>query len=416
MSSTPQLAIDNVRGHFHGLDQDWVLMDNAGGSQILKSGVDRINEFFRIAYVQHGGSYAMSEQAERRLWNAREAMALMVNARIPEEILFAGSSTVALSNLAHGLRRSFLPGDEIILTSGDHESNATCWERLKEFGVIIKTWSFDRETTEFDLDDLKALLSSRTRLVCVHHASNILGLTNPVREIADIVHSVGAKLCVDGVAFAPHRAVDVQALDADYYVFSAYKAYGPHCSVLYGKYDLLLELDSIYHHYYGKSDLPFKLEPGDPNYELTASLPAIPEYLCSLSENRTKALSRDSLEKGFDAITAHENDLLNRLLAFLTALPDVQVIGTQRNQDSLRLPIVAFRVRDVHAEQVCLAMDKHRIAIRWGKFAANRIFDRLNINDNGGIVRVSFAHYNTLEEVDRLTAALANVLGELRGR
>ncbi|WP_246711369.1 aminotransferase class V-fold PLP-dependent enzyme [Rhizobium leguminosarum] len=408
--------IDEVRGHFYGLDQGWILMDNAGGSQILKSGVERINEFFRTAYVQHGGSYALSMQAEAHLWSAREAMALMVNARRPEEILFAGSSTAALGNLAQGLRKSFFPGDEIILTSGDHESNATCWDRLKEFGVVIKTWSFNRETTEFDLDDLKALLSDKTRLVCIHHASNILGLTNPVREIASIVHSVGAKLCVDGVAFAPHRAVDVQALDADYYVFSAYKAYGPHCSVLYGKHELLLELDSIYHHYYGKPDLPFKMEPGDPNYELTASLPAIAEYLCSLAGPSSHLGKRAALEKGFDAITCHENGLLSKLLAFLSTHPAIQIIGTQKNENSNRLPIVAFRVKDVHAEQVCLAMDKHRIAIRWGKFAANRIFDRLNINDQGGIVRVSLAHYNTLEEVDRLTTALSSVLEDPQGR
>ncbi|UXN57394.1 cysteine desulfurase-like protein [Phyllobacterium zundukense] len=416
LNSTPPLVIDAIREQFFGLDQGWILMDNAGGSQILRSGVARINDFFRTAYVQHGGSYALSMEAEARLWNAREAMALMMNAHRPEEIIFAGSSTVALANLAQGLRKSFLPGDEIILTSADHESNATCWDRLTEFGVVIKTWSFSRESTEFDLEDLRALLSDRTRLVCIHHASNIFGLTNPVRDIADIVHSAGAKLCVDGVAFAPHRAIDVQALDADYYVFSAYKAYGPHCGVLYGKHDLLLELDSIYHHYYGKADIPFKMEPGDPNYELTASLPAIPDYLCSLGATGAELERRVALEKGFEAITQHENSLLSRLFAFLTAHPAVRIIGTQQNWNSGRLPIVSFRVRDVHAEQICLAMDKQRIAIRWGKFAANRIFDRLDINDNGGIVRISLAHYNTLEEVDRLTAALAGAIEDLHRR
>lgn len=411
MSGVSAFPIDDVRSRFYGLDQGWILMDNAGGSQILKTALERINDFFRHAYVQHGGSYELSLRAEAHLADAREAMRLMVNARRPEEILFAGSSTVAFGNLAQAMRRSFREGDEIILTSADHESNATCWDRLQEDGIKIRVWSFDRLTTGFHLDDLRALLTDRTRLVCVHHASNILGLVNPVRQIADLTHAVGAKICVDGVAFAPHRAIDVQALDADYYVFSAYKTYGPHCAVLYGKHELLMDLDPIYHEYYGKADLPFKMEPGDPNYELTAALPAIPDYLCNLGRHTSAEESpRALLEAGFEAITAQEDALLDRLLGYLSGRRDCVVVGLAANTNSRRLPIVAFRVAGQHGEEICRRMDWHRIAIRWGKFAANRIFDRLDINDHGGVVRVSLAHYNTLEEVDALTSALDQVL------
>ena len=139
---------------------------------------------------------------------------------------------------------------------------------LKERGIVFKAWEIDRDTLQPDLEALDKLMGPRTRLVCVTHASNILGTINPIREIADFVHARGAQICVDGVAYAPHRAIDVQALDVDFYVFSLYKTYGPHLAVMYGRHDHLLELDGLYHYFYGKEKVSAKLEPGNPNYEL----------------------------------------------------------------------------------------------------------------------------------------------------
>ena len=242
-SKTPALDDTFVNANFPGLNRDWVLMDNAGGSQIVKGAVDRITEFLFERNVQIGGSYAVSKAAANALIQGRRAVQTLVNAARPEEIVFGPSTTQLMLTLAAAMRSQFKPGDEIILTVADHESNIGAWERLSEFGVVIKLWPVDPVSYEMRLEDLDKLMTDRTRLVCVHHVSNILGAINPIADIARFVHDRGAKIVVDAVAYAPHRAIDVQAWDVDYYVFSLYKTYGPHMAVMYGKYDLLRDLD-----------------------------------------------------------------------------------------------------------------------------------------------------------------------------
>lgn len=157
-----------------------------------------------------------------------------------------------MQNLVRSMRRQLAPGDEVIVSNADHESNIGPWLRLEEFGIKVIFWQLDKDSLTLHLDDLGKLMNERTRLVAVHHVSNILGEVNPVREIADYVHQRGARLCVDAVAYAPHRAIDVQELNVDYYIFSLYKTFGPHIAMMYGKYDHLLELDTLYHYFYGK--------------------------------------------------------------------------------------------------------------------------------------------------------------------
>ena len=207
------------------------------------------------------------------------------------------STTVLMRFLAAAMARQFSPGDEIILTVFDHESNIGPWLALEERGVVFKFWRIDRETFAVDLDELDRLMTPRTKLVCVTHASNILGAIMPIADIARLVHARGAKLCVDGVAYAPHRAVDVAALDVDYYVFSFYKTYGPHFAVLYGRYENLLELDGLYHYFYGKEKVPEKLEPGNTNYELAWGCTGIVDYLDDLGGGTG---DRAAIERAFD--------------------------------------------------------------------------------------------------------------------
>ncbi len=239
------LDLDYVRSQFPGLSRGWTFFDNAGGSQILKSAVERMNTFLYEKNVQIGGSYEVSQAAAAALYEARTAAMHLVNANRPEEIVFGNSTTALLQNLARAMHSQLSPGDEIIITVSDHESNIGPWDRLQERGVVLKIWPLNKETLTLDLADLGALMTEKTRLVCVTHCSNLLGSINPIREIADFVHARGAKICVDAVAYAPHRAVDVQAFDVDYYVFSLYKTYGPHYALMYGKYDLLLALDPL---------------------------------------------------------------------------------------------------------------------------------------------------------------------------
>ena len=264
MLTNAPLDMEFVRAQFPGLNNGWVFFDNAGGSQILKGAVERINAFLYERNVQIGGSYEVSQKAAEALLASREAGRLLVNAERAEEIVFGHSTTVLTQNLANAMRSQLAPGDEIVVTVADHESNIGPWERLREFGIVVKIWPLDLGSLKLRLADLEPLMSERTRLVCVHHVSNILGEINPVREIADFVHARGARICVDAVAYAPHRAVDVRAFGADYYIFSLYKTYGPHLAMMYGRYDHLLELDTLYHYFYGRDRVPGKLEAGKP--------------------------------------------------------------------------------------------------------------------------------------------------------
>ena len=411
MTTSSPLDLDYVRSQFPGLSRGWTYFDNAGGSQILKGALERINTFLIEKNVQIGGSYAVSQAAAEALYEARTAAMHLVNASRPEEIVFGNSTTALLQNLARAMQSQLAPGDEIVVTVSDHESNIGPWDRLKEAGIKLKIWPLNKYTLTLDLADLAPLMSDRTKLVCVTHVSNILGSINPIREIADFVHARGAKICVDAVAYAPHRAVDVQALDADYYVFSLYKTFGPHYALMYGKYDLLLELDTLYHYFYGKDKVPGKLEPGNPNYELAYSTCGIVDYLTALGERagETGAV-RQKIESAFAAITAQENLLTEKLLSYLRSRNDCRIVGQIINHDETRVPTVAFRFDGREAGELCKAMDDENIAMRFGDFHSRRLAEYLELTDHGGMLRVSMVHYNTLEEVDRFTAALDRIL------
>ena len=409
MLTNAPLDIAYVRDQFPALKSDWAFFDNAGGSQILRIAVDRMNTFLFEKNVQIGGSYEVSQAAAAALLDARKAGQLLVNAHRPEEIVFGHSTTVLVQNLVEAMHRQLKPGDEVIVTNGDHESNIGPWHRLEEFGIKLKVWPIDLETRSMRLAELESLMTPNTRLVAVHHVSNILGQINPVREIADFVHARGARICVDAVAYAPHRAVDVQAFDADYYVFSLYKTYGPHIAMMYGKYDCLLELDTLYHYFYGKDKVPGKLEAGNPNYELAYALTGITAYLEELGRRcgaEEGAAPRALIETAFSAIAAHETLLADRFLAWANGRKDITVIGEATTRSGNRVPTISFTVKGWSPEALCRQIDKSKVAIRHGDFHSRRLVEAMGLAETGGVVRLSMVHYNTLEEVDRLTAAL----------
>ncbi|WP_240758140.1 cysteine desulfurase-like protein [Palleronia sediminis] len=413
MTDTPTDALDMgfVRSQFPGLEADWVFFDNAGGSQTVRGAVDRITEFLFTRNVQIGGSYAVSQAAAEALMMGRHAAQTLVNAARPEEIVFGHSTTALMQILANAIRGQFGPGDEVIVTVADHESNIGPWDRLREFGIEVKFWPIDRDSYRMNLDDLDALMTERTRLVCVHHVSNILGRVNPIADIARFVHDRGALICVDAVAYAPHRAIDVQAWDVDFYVFSLYKTYGPHTAMMYGKYDLLAELDGQYHYFYGKEKVPGKLEPGNANYELAYSTVGVVDYLCELGRRQGETGSRRAqLEAAFAAITRQEDILTGRLLDWLAGREDCRVIGVAANDNSERVPTVAFKIEGRDSGAVARAMDDYGIAIRFGDFHSRRLIEDLGEDGGNGVVRVSMVHYNTVAELDRMTDALERIL------
>ncbi|PSC03242.1 cysteine desulfurase-like protein [Alsobacter soli] len=407
MTTPPTLDLHRVRSRFPALAaDDWAYFDNAGGSLVLGGVAARISEYLLTTSVQTGASYPASVRAVERLAAARARIATLVGAARSDEIVLGPSTTVLLRFLATAMAGQLAEGDEIIVTDFDHESNIGPWMGLRDRGVVVRTWSADPATGEIDLAALDALLTPRTRLVCVTHASNILGTINPIREIAKRVHAAGARLCVDAVAYAPHRAVDVQASGADYYVFSFYKVYGPHFAVLWGRHEYLLELDGLYHYFYGKDVVPGKLEPGNTNYELAWGSAGIVDYL----EEIGGASGRAGVEQAFAAIAAHEERLAARLLDWLNSRNDARVVGLRRPDRAARVPTISFTFEGKRSDDVVRAVEKDQIAIRFGDFHSRRLVEHLGLARNGGVVRVSMVHYNTLEEVDRLTRALENAV------
>ncbi|MEZ5317140.1 MAG: cysteine desulfurase-like protein [Vicinamibacterales bacterium] len=408
-----RLDLGFARSQFPALSSDWAFMDNAGGSQVLAVVVDRIREYLTTSNVQLGASYGVSVLAARRQREAQASVAEWLNAHDPCEVVMGPSSTMLLQTLARGLAPSLGPGDEIVVTRVDHESNIGPWMALESRGVTVKVWEFDRERYVLDLERLERLMTPRTRLVAVTHASNILGAIVPVAEIARRVHQRGAQICVDGVAYAPHRAIDVRAWNVDYYVCSFYKVFGPHHAVLYGRRDRLLALANQYHYFIPEDRIPYKLQPGNPNYELSYGAAGIADYLVALGE-RAGAAPGDSrrarIEAAYAGIARHEAALAARLLEFLASRQAVRLLGPPTADPAVRVPTISFVVRGVTPDTIVGATDRRRIGIRHGDFHARRLVEALDLDPASGVVRVSLVHYNSIREVDRLIDVLSGVL------
>ena len=405
------LNLAAVRAEFPALATDAVFLDNAGGSQVLKRVADRIHDYLLTTSVQLGASYAQSQAASAKVLSARCAVAELINAAHDDEVVMGPATTALMFILTTALLPGIKPGDEIIVTNSDHEANIGGWMRLQQTGAVIKVWEVNRDTLELELVDLDRLLSPRTKWLAMTHASNVLGTVNPVVEAAKRVHAVGGKLCVDGVAYAPHRLVDVQASGADIYVFSFYKVFGPHYAVLWGRRDLLLSLPSLNHHFIGAEVLPYKLQPGNVNFELSYGCVGIADYLVEMGTQLGAAGSRrQRMQAAFDAFAKHEDALAEKLLAYLRSKKNVRIIGHDRVVNGNRMPTISFVVAGKHSETIVRHIDKFNIGIRFGDFYAKRLIEALGLQAQGGVVRVSMAHYNTTEEIDRLIAHLDEVI------
>jgi cysteine desulfurase family protein (TIGR01976 family) len=403
------LNLDKVRQYFPALASEWIFFDNAGGSQTLKKVVDRISEFLLSSDVQLGASYAVSQLAGERLALATRGMATLINANSFKEVVMGPSTTMMLKVLSICLGQTFTSGDEIIVTNCDHEANIGAWMALEKQGIKVKVWQIRPDTLELHLADLEALMSPRTKLVTLTHASNVLGTINPIKEIAKFVHDRNAMICVDGVAYAPHRLVDVQDLDVDFYALSFYKVYGPHHALLYGKEEHLLRLPGLNHYFIQQTDIPYKFQLGNVNFELSYGMLGLCDYLSELAQlhygDKTAPDLRSQMVQAFDLISIHEEELSDRLLSYLNSKPNVRVIGQSKADRKLRVPTISFVVDGMNSSTIPAKIDQHYIGIRYGDFYAKRLIEYLGLALQGGIVRVSMVHYNTLEEVNSLIEA-----------
>ncbi len=405
--------VDFVRANFPALKGDWAYFDNAGGTQIAEQSASKITDYLLNTNVQLGASYEISQLSTEKVALANVLWAEAINAKSPREIVLGSSTTALLQNLARALTNYFKPGDEIIVSNSDHEANIGPWLSLHEKGVKVKFWHINNENYRLELDTLNELMNENTKLVAFTHTSNILGTINPVKEIAEFVHSKNAMVCVDGVAYAPHRHIDVKGWDVDFYAFSLYKVYGPHYSLLYGKESILKELSGINHFFIGKEELPYKLQPGNVNFELAYGSTGILDYFNSVynehfSEKNTILNSR--LEKVFQLIADHEEEIVRPLMDFLNSKSNIKIIGEKTSDKNLRVPTVSFIVKGRKSSEIPLLVDPHKIGIRWGDFYARRLIESLNISDIDGVVRISMVHYNTKSEVEKLIGVLDKII------
>lgn len=403
------LDLDWVRTQFQGLRHDYTFLDNAGGSQILKSVVNRIQDYYQTSYVQLGASYAVSQLATERVNQGRAFLATYLNASAPEEVMLGSSTSSLFRILAHSFGQIWQAGDEVIVSNIDHESNISPWMELEKQGINIKYWEIRKDSLEFSLKDLQQLLSPKTKLVAVTHCSNVLGTINPIADISKMVHENGSLLSVDGVAYAPHRLLDVQAWEVDFYGFSAYKVYAGHQGVLYGKKDLLEHLPNFNHYFI--QDSPWKFEPGGVNSELTYGFLGLEDYFRNLAQQHhiSSENLREILEQSFERIAKQEEILSQKLLNFLHQKSHVRVIGLETADKNQRVPTISFVVEGKTSDEIVQEVDQHNIGIRFGDFYAKRLIEALDLQKYNGVVRVSMVHYNTVEEVENLIKVLDKI-------
>ena len=408
------LDIDFVRAQFPAfkdpLSAKWSFFENAGGSYVPINVIERLNHFMTSTKVQPYAEFDTSAIAGDNMDQATSLFAEMINAE-NDEIIIGGSTSINMYVLSNAMRGLLNPGDEVIVTNQDHEANVSAWRRLAEHGMTIKEWKINPDSAELEIDDLKALLSDKTKIVAVTHCSNIVGSINDLKSIAKLVHEYGAYMVGDGVSYAPHGFPDVKDLDVDFYAFSLYKTYGPHLGLLYGKKEILNKLPNQNHEFL-EGDVPYTLNPGGPNHEELSCLIGVYEYFNNLYHHHfsdDEASIRLKIERVNDLISKHEEEIANPLLAYINSRDDIRLIGKNKIENKNRAPTIAFTINKKSSKEVSSELVKNGIATRNDNFYAWRCLKALGIDTEDGVVRTSMVHYNTHEDVDKLIKALKKI-------
>ena len=408
------LDIDFVKAQFPAfkdpLSSKWSFFENAGGSYVPHNVIKHLNNFMTSTKVQPYAEFDISAIAGNNMDKATELFAEMINAR-KDEIIIGASTTMNMYVLSNAMKHFIKPGDEIIVTNQDHEANIGAWRRLESYGAVIKEWKINTENAELEIEDLKALLTNKTKIVAVTHCSNIVGSINNLQSIAKLVHEYNAFLVGDGVSYAPHGLPNVKDLDVDFYTFSLYKTYGPHLGLLYGKKEILNQLPNQNHEFL-EGDVPYTLNPGGPNHEELSCLVGIYEYFNNLynhhfpDENNTL---RKKIEKINELISNHEEQIANPLLEYLNSRNDIKLIGKKKIENKNRAPTIAFTFVNQSSKKISDQLVKNGIATRNDNFYAWRCLKALGIDVDDGVVRTSMVHYNTHEDVEKLISVLKKI-------
>jgi len=411
-STETALDIAWVRAQFPSLQtqvngQPAAFLDGPAGTQVPTQVMHAIQSYLMNANANTSGAFLTSRRTDEMIAVTRAAMADFFHCE-HDEVVFGQNMTTITFSIARSIGRELSAGDEIVLTTLDHDANFSPWKALEEKGVIIRQVDIREEDCTLDLDDLKNKLSSKTKLVAVGYASNAVGTINPVAEITRLAHAAGALVYIDAVHYAPHGSIDVQALDCDFLVCSPYKFFGPHLGALYGKRGHLRRLRP-YKVRPSTDQAPDRWESGTQVHELIAGIGAAVEYMATLGRrsDRTVKTRREALVAAYRTTVAYERRLVSRLIDGLQVIPGVRLYGiTDPSRFGERCATLSLRIGNHHPTKVATFLGERGIFTWDGNYYALNLTERLGVESQGGLLRIGLVHYNTLEEVERLLAAL----------
>jgi cysteine desulfurase family protein (TIGR01976 family) len=407
-----------VRAQFPSLKlqvngQPAAFLDGPAGTQVPRQVMDAIQNYFLTANANTCGAFATSRANDAMIASARGAMADFFHCD-KDEVVFGQNMTTITFALARAIGRELRAGDEIVVTTLDHDANVAPWRALKEKGVVIRQVDIREADCTLDLDDLKRKITSKTKLVAVGYASNAVGTINPVAEIAKLADNAGAMMFIDAVHYAPHGPIDVRALDCDFLVCSPYKFFGPHMGALYGKRERLLQ----FHPYKVRpatDTLPDRWETGTQVQELIAGIGAAVDYLAELGRRQDPSVKerRSALLAAYRATRQHETALLGRLIEGLLAIPKLRFFGIRDpKRFHERCSTVSIRIGDHNPTDIAKFLGDRAIFTWDGNYYALNLSERLGVEQQGGFLRIGLVHYNTADEVDRLLAALCDFVAQ----
>lgn len=407
------LDVQACRRRFPGLQRRAngvvpIFLDGPGGTQVSQSVIEAMVHYLSACNANHGGVFTTSRESDAMLHEAHQAAADLLNAPSPDEIVFGANMTSLTFHLSRAFGRTLRAGDEVLVTRLDHDANVSPWVlAARDAGATARFVDIRPENCTLDLDDLSRQLGPRVRLLAVTCASNIVGTLNDVRRITQLAHEAGALVFLDAVHYAPHGLMDVQDWGCDFLACSAYKFFGPHVGILWGRRDLLASLPA-YKLRPATDELPGRWMTGTQNHEGLAGVLAAIDYLASLAATEGKtATRRQRLGQAFTAIREHERTLTERLLEGLAARPRFRVWGITRcDHLDQRVPTVSITAKDRTPLQIAEHLASREIYAWNGNMYALELTERLALEEHGGLLRLGMVHYNTLEEIDRLLHAL----------
>ncbi|MER9841508.1 cysteine desulfurase-like protein [Mesorhizobium australicum] len=408
--------VERIRAMFPALQRagDFIFMDNAAGAQIPQSVLDAVTNHLVSHNVQRGGRYGRSVTVDQSVANARTSVALLINAFTPAEICFGMNATSFIRLVSLGIGQMLSERDEIVITDMDHDANIATWLALESAGAKFKWWRM-REDGNLHVDDLKPLVSDRTRLVACTVTAHSIGSIVDVASVAQIAHAAGAEVFLDCVHYGPHGLIDVQAWGCDYLVCSGYKNFSPHMGFLWGRFETLKRLPTFREDFI-PDEPPYKVEAGTFIYENVSGMNAAVQYLELIGRNLAPSNNRSRRENivaGMGAIRDYELVLAREMLGVLRDCGATIYGVADEARINERVPTFCFNIGKLSPQRIVEDMAEMQIGIRDGHMYAPRLMKRLNLSMDSGAIRASLVHYNTVEEIHKFGEALRQIIARL---